>query len=278
MTTLDPLHPLQSSILEELAASPGLSIEAIHTQLTTKLIEVSRPNLYRIIGQMIEVQMLVKDKGKLSLNHAWIPHILAFAETIRSNYLEEKNISAPPLQEGERRDYTAESLRGLDPIWFHILLGCADNDSAQEWYAYNSHPWHVIGMSDTELRGYNAITAKHISCHMMYGNNTFLDQYGAKLVRIKNFQASVCTDIPLPKSGYAIWICGDYIIECLMPDSLSKRFDYFFEHVKNIKEFQPDIFADIFHMKAHCKVTIRRHEKEADTLRTMFIKYVNRDK
>lgn len=268
MTAFDPLHSIQSSIIEALAATPGLAVATLHTALNReKKTRVSLPNLYRTVGQMVDVHMLVREKGALSLNHAWIPHVLYIADTIRAHYGQGSIVE--PLKEGERREFNAESLSSLDGSWFHILAHCADADPARKWYAYNSHPWHPIGMSDTELRGYKAIALKGVTCHMVYGSDTFLDRYGKKLVRTKGFRVTIDPDTPFPKEGYALWVCGDHIIECIFPDSIAKRFSYFFDSVKNIGQFDPELFADVFQMKARCKVTVRRKKKEAARLRNM---------
>ena len=273
MTNFDPLHPIQSGILEGLAMKPGTTVAALHAILQKdNKTDVSLPNLYRTIGQMVDAQILVREKGLLSLNHAWIPHLLHVADAVRANY--GKGSIIQPLKEGERRGYTAESLAALDGPWFHVLAHCADTDPTREWYAYNSHPWHPIGMSDTELRGYKALALKGISCRMLYGSNTFLDRYGKKLAQSKGFRIAIDDDARFPKEGYALWVCGDHIIECILPDAIAKRFSFFFDTVKHINQFDPELFADVFHMKARCTVTIRRSKKDAAKLRAIFKKRI----
>ena len=273
MTTFDPLHAIQSGIVEALAAAPGLTVSSLHKSLNKeKKTRVSLPNLYRTVGQMVDAQILVREKGTLALSHAWIPHVLHLADAIRANYGQGSVVK--PLKEGERREYSAESLGSLDGPWFHVLAHCADADPAREWYAYNSHPWHPIGMSDTELRGYHALALKGIGVRMLYGNDTFLDRYGKKLVRTKGFRITIDPNAPFPKEGYALWVCGDHVIECVFPETIAKRFAYFFETVKNVGQFDPELFADVFRMKARCKVTIRRNKKEAARLRALLKKRV----
>lgn len=273
MTSFNPLHPIQSSIIEAIAATPGLAVATLHKALNTeKKTRVSLPNLYRTVGKMVDAHMLVREKGTLSLNHAWIPHIVHIADTIRAHYGQGSVVK--PLNEGERREFSADSLSSLDGPWFHILTHCADADPAREWYAYNSHPWHPIGMSETELRGYQALALKGITCHMLYGSDTFLDRYGKKLAHTNKFRITINSVAPFPKEGYALWVCGDHVIECVFPETIAKRFSYFFDSVKNIGQFEPELFADVFRMKARCKVTIRRSKKEAARLRNMLKKSV----
>lgn len=234
---------------------------------------VSLPNLYRTVGQMIHAQILVKNAGKLSLSKAWTPHLLAIADRIREHEAKD-GVQDFLLEEGERKEFTADSLGGLDPLWFHILASFAGQRAEKDWYAYNSHPWHVLGMTDTEIRGYKGLIQKGITCHMLYGNNTFLDNYALQYLNFQGFLARINLNTPFPKEGYALWICGDYVIESVFPEIVSARFRYMFSNVNTIKQFDLDIFADIFTMKARCKLTVRKQKDEAEKLRTMVKKYM----
>lgn len=268
MSSFNPLQPVHSAVLERLAAEPGMTVQAVHKALKKAEVPVSLPNLYRIIGSMIDVQMIVREKGKLALSRAWIPHLFAFAQTVDATYLQsDADVLQLPLKEGERREYKADSLAGLDPIWFHLLLRCAEQGHDKEWYAYNAHPWHVLGMADTELRGYESLAKHGIACRMLYGNDTFLDTYGAKLVRIKHFHVRMRPDVPFLREGYALWVCDDYVIECVFPDVLTRHFAHFFRTVEQIEDFDAELFSNVFRMKAPCKVTLRCAAKDAKRLR-----------
>ncbi len=274
MSVLDPLHPIHGGILECLAKWPNLDMEELHKELGKIRVSVSLPNLYRTVSQMIDVQMLVRSKGKVSLHGAWIAHLQSFADTVSASQHDAEKEASFALAEGERREYVAQSLAQLDPVWFHVLIQCAETEKDHDWYAYNSHPWHVIGMNETELNGYRAIAAKGISCRMVYGNDDFLTRYALKLIKVPRFRASVQPKAALPKDGYAVWVCGEYVVECLFPESLTKRFRYFFNVATSLEEFEPELFADVFKMKARVKLTLRRNKKDADGIRMLLKKSV----
>ena len=271
MTAFDPLHPLQSRILEILAASPKLDVQDIHNHLKK---DVSVPNLYRIISQMVDAHMLVREDGKLSLNLIWIPHVLSFAETVRKTYTQQsKTMEFAPLKKKERREYMSESLSALDSIWFHLLMKIGNESKSKQWYAYNAHPWHVLGVPATELRGYESMGKSGLKTNMLYGNDTFLDRYGAKLVRAEKFHTAINAENPFPKEEYLLWVCDEYVIDCILPVNIAERFSHFFNSVHSIKEFDAQVFSDIFHMKARCKITLRRNKKEADKLHGVLKRY-----
>src|SRR3989338_11715611 len=97
MTLLDPLHPLQSSILEILARGQGITMAQLHQALIKQHgIRISLQNLYRTVGQMVEKQILVREGKKLSLNFVWITHQAKFTENLRETYLTKQEVSDMP--------------------------------------------------------------------------------------------------------------------------------------------------------------------------------------
>lgn len=274
MANLDPLHPLQSSILETLGSKQALTIADLHADLRKEGVDVSLPNLYRTISQMIDAQMLVKGHGKISLNMVWVAHLTSFFRTVTKTYVEQRTDEFQfPLKENERREFWADSLMGLDPVWAHVLLRITKGPQKHPAYMFNSHPWYSLGMRETETRFYQSMVASGHPLVILYGNDTFLDRYGERLIRVRNVNGSIAPDIPFPKEECALWVCDDHILECLFPPSIAKYFAFFFNTVESIGDFDAEQFSDIFRMKARCKITVRRDGKEAQRLRSIFEKH-----
>jgi hypothetical protein len=171
-----------------------------------------------------------------------------------------------PVKDGEKKEFFAESLGALDPLWNHILRTVAGIYKDAEWYEYNSHPWHFLGATETERRLYESLGPKG---HKMYGNDTFLDQYGVQF-NAEGSDALIVPQSPFPKEGYSLWLCGDYIVDCVFPDVLSKHFSFFFQTVQSIEQFHPELFADIFRMKTRCRLLVWKSAREAALLRQKF--------
>ncbi|MBI5793994.1 hypothetical protein HZA87_02820 [Candidatus Uhrbacteria bacterium] len=275
MATFNPLHPLQSTILEVLTEQQGISVADLHAKLKKDYgLKLSVQNLYKTIGKMLDAQMLIKTQGKLLLNLVWLSHLTHFVEAAKRTYLtaEEATINLP-LKDDERREFYAESLIGLDPIWNHLLIKLKDFTEDRTWYVYDSHPWYVLGMRETETRLYKSLVSEGINVQMLYGNDTFLDKYGNKRVSVKGFRSAITTDSPFLKEGYALWVCGEHIVECIFPDVISRNFQFFFQTVQSVEEFEPELFSDIFKMRSKCKITIRRSAKESKALIKHWMKH-----
>lgn len=276
MPTLDPLHPLQSAILEVLVAAPGVTMSELHVRVMNDCkVDVSLQNLYRTVGQMIEAQLLIREKGKISLNAVWASHLTRFAEEAKKQYLDNTPSTLDlPTADGGKKEFLAESLGALDPLWNHILRTIAGIYDDPEWYEYNAHPWHFLGFTETERRLYESLGTRG---HKLYGNDSFLDHYGVKL-NASGDDVAVAADSPFPKEGYSLWLCGDYIVDCVFPETLSKHFAFFFQTVQTIDQFHADLFADIFRMKARCRLLVWKSAKEAALLRAKFLPYFSQKK
>ncbi len=271
MANLDPLHPLQSSILELFGCRQALTVADIRNELEKDGVTVSLPNLYRTVSQMIDAQMLVKGSGKISLNMVWVAHLTSYVSTVTKTYVEQRVDEFQfPLLEQERREFWADSLMGLDPIWAHVLLRMTKSLQEHPAYMYNSHPWYSLGMRETETRFYQSMVASGHPMIILYGNDTFLDRYGERLIRVRNVHGSITPDIPFPKEGCALWVCDDHILECIFPPAITRHFAFFFNTVESIETFDAELFSDIFRMKAKCKITVRRNVREAQKLRSIF--------
>ena len=273
MAVLDPLHPLQSAIIEVLSGAREITAAELLLKLRSGHgLEASRQNVYRTIGQLLERQVLVRSKGRLSLNLMWVTHLERLSETIREHYLDEGNqFQDLPRKEGEVRKFKAHSLLELDPVWNHALLELARVNSGQLFYAYNAHAWYPVGMEQTELAMFRGLLQHGVSCRMLYGDNTFLDSYGLRKALLAGVDAKAVPHQELPPPfrphDHIVWAAGGHVIECLLPEVLSRHFLFFFSVVQGIENFDSQLFADVFRLRAACSLIVRKASAEADEWR-----------
>lgn len=275
MSNLDPLHPLQSSILELLAQEPGLRVSELHQRLQERRERgVSLQNVYRTAAQLVDHQVLARTNNRLFLNLVWVSQLAHFAENAKANYLESDHVRIVlPQKDGDQREYTAQTLRGLDPTWNDLLLQIAALSNERTWYAFNSHPWYALGMPDTEQRLYQSLAAQKIKTHLLFGNNSFLDRYGGSLTVAEDFITALADQTPFPAEGYALWLAGDFVLEVIFPDVVANHFALFFKTVNSPEEFDPQLFSDVFKMKAYCRLTVTLDRARVQTLRKKLAAY-----
>ncbi|MDP3976261.1 MAG: hypothetical protein Q8P95_05095 [bacterium] len=266
---LDPLHPVQSALLEVVAEHPQIKMPELHLALTKSYkLQISLANLYRTVSQLIEQQVLVKSKGGLGLHSVWISYLENFSDKVKLHHgKNDEEIIGFQLAEGERSDFFAESLMALDPTWNHLLVRITELCEQPQWFVYNSHPWYPLGFADIEARFYRSLVQQGATCQVCYGNNHFLDEYGCKMTGFEGFATHTNANAPFLKEGYCLWVCDDYILECIFPEVIAQHFAMMFQSVQQIDYFEAELFKNIFKMRARCKVSVRRSKKEAEQLR-----------
>ncbi len=276
LTQIDPLHPLQSAVLQLLAEHGPISTRSLLALLQSDAsVKVSLPTLYRLLSQMSDKQIIVRTHGTVALHHVWVSRIGDFVERAQASFASEqsKALRLDTLHEGEKCIFTANSLFELDAVWNFMILELSGTTDEREWFVYNSHPWYSLGMRDTETRLNQSIVAAGIYCHLLFGNDTFLDRYGEKAIHVSGYETAVARDTGFPKEGVALWSCGEYVIECIFPQAISRHFAFFFQTIQRIEDFDPELFADIFRMKTRCKIAVRRSTDEAKRIRRILEPY-----
>jgi hypothetical protein len=66
------------------------------------------------------------------------------------------------------------------------------------------------------------------------------------------------------------------VFEVLYPTEISDYFKIFFDTIKELKDFNAELFHRIFEMKANCKLTLRRNKAQAAMTRKVFQEAYNR--
>ncbi len=277
MFCLDPLHPIFNAILDIVSESPGISMGDLHARLTKeKKVDVSLQHLYRTVTRMMDEQILLKTKGKVSINLMWASYLQFFAEqTKRAAVDQQKNMPMFPLKEGERKVFELDTLVDVETIWNHVLVQLHRlTPDVKTLHKFYSHAWWQLGDKAGQKELYKRIADSGIRCHWLFGSTSFLDKHVAEQNQ-KVFLAKCTDEPPFPPEGYNTNVYGEYILECIFPEKIASHFAFLFRSVNSMDEFMPDLLTDIFKMKAEYKVTVWRNWRQADTIRAKIAAYFN---
>lgn len=133
---------------------------------------------------------------------------------------------------------------------------------------YDAHAWYLLATPDSEASVYRAIARKGFTVRLGIGGKTPLDLHAVKTMDTnKDVMVRSPKETPFPSDGYIAVACGDYSIELVLPEVLRRQFAIFFQSVESMADFAPQRFSDVFRMKCHCSLTVRKSAKHADTLR-----------
>ena len=268
MLTLDPLDPLCNAVVEILAKSPGITVAELKKKLDQRKTAVTLQHVYRLLTRLGDAQVVLKHKKTLSLNLLWLSYIELFAQGAREKLFQNRDLPVlSNLREGARVSLTAHSLHEVQTLWHHLLIhlnALLPKDETRVLHKYYSHAYWLL-RPDADSDFYREI-AKHVECHWLIGNETLPDLDVQR--KYKSIFAIAVTDSPpFPAEGYLINVFGEYVIECVLPKSLSDHLALLFRSIRSAKDWKPELLESLFHLRAACTVTVWRSRKRADGLR-----------
>lgn len=269
MFALDPLHPVFNATIEIVADAPGISVSDLHKRLRQLRHDVTLQHLYRILNRLIEAQILLKEKGKLSLNRLWLGQISMLATNAAQN-LEKAEEGKPqlPTKDGESITLTAPTLTGMQALWYHTLAHLHGHIGAQvkEVDKYYTHAWWLVEESDELFLFLRRIAKRGITCHWLLGADTYLDRRAVQEYK-DIFPIRVADKDLFPADGYNLNIYGDYVLECIFPPAISKHFQLLFSSVASKKDFDPALFRHVFELKERYTIKVWKNASLATQLR-----------
>ena len=268
MFCLDPLHPIYNAILEAVAAQPGITMAQLHDTVRKKhKVDTSLQHLYRTVSRLIDDQILLKAQGKLSINAMWLSYLEFFADKAKraASGATAETLSLP-LDPKQRLTLRAHTLLDVQAIWNHALVQLNRLTGERFLFKYYSHAWWQLGRHALDAEFYKTIKNKGVRCYWLYGSDTPLDRHAATLHH-DLYESRIATKTLFPKEGYNVNVYGEYVLECIFPDIISRQMAFFFQTVPSIDAFDAALLSDIFAMKADYKITLWRNKGQAATVR-----------
>ncbi len=271
MILFDQLYDI---IIHKLIDHKWASIQELHIYITREY-QISLPNFYKVIWKLVDDQIIIKENGKLFLHNRRVLGFLDLADELKKTYLSEtSNITL--LLEWQSMYHEATSIESLDWVRGDWMLAVNRIYGKEEsTYVYQAHPYYTLWMNKTEMAFFSQAN-KLADVYFLSWNIGFLDTYWTNLYTKIWIKAKNSDKLPFLKDGYCVTMVGDFIFEVLYPKEISDYFKIFFDSIKDIKDFNPDLFHRIFEMKANCKLTVRRDNNQAKNIKNIFNKEFNK--
>ncbi|TSC58208.1 MAG: hypothetical protein Greene041619_768 [Candidatus Peregrinibacteria bacterium Greene0416_19] len=267
MFALDPIHPLYTSVLTIVSVTPGITVAELHARMRKAGHDVTLQHLYRIVNRLTDEQILVKTGTHVAVNLMWLSYLQFFAERGKGN-LQKLSVHERifPMKEGQRRTFKVDTLADLQTLWNHLLVQLHGVAPQKHLLKYYSHAWWQLGKHALTAEFYRRITQEGVRCYWLFGNDTFLDQYAARMHR-EVMDTRLTSDPPFPREGYNLNVYGAYMFECLLPERLTRQLAFVFSSVSSIDQFDVSVFDDIFTLRDQITLKVTCSEKQARLLR-----------
>ncbi|MSR67967.1 hypothetical protein EXS65_04060 [Candidatus Peribacteria bacterium] len=276
MFCFDPSNPLLNAVLEIVAEAPSLPVRDLHARIEKdKRYPVTIQHLYRIVNRLIEAQMLLKEKGNLTLNRIWLSQLGHFAASA-AGQLEKDQVSSLslPLQSGQHVVIRTDSLLGLQAMWYHTLAQLYTHLKKQptEIVKYYSHAWWLLGNDDSTEKFLQAVSLLDISCYWLIGNKTAMDTEAVRQYK-HVFPIRAESRTPFPSEGYCVNVFGEYILECIFPKAIAMQFHLLFSGKKVKREDSLELLKDLSGIKARYSMKFWRNAELAQEIRSKVKRY-----
>lgn len=269
MYIIDPVHPPQSAILQILARDPGITQQELQEKLMEEYgLSIEEKNLYAKLGKLQKHQLILRSKGRLSLNMRWIDSMAQFFSETRDNYHEHCDMFDLPRKAGQSLSVSASSIMALEPTWQHLSARIADIAGDSVRYAFTRHAYFMLGIPEEEQKFLSKYKASGVAFHLVAGGDTFLDRHGiTQLNGQDNAKGSTTKKDPFDGRYAIVSVCGPFVQECTVPEGILGHLDHFFETITDLKTFRCELFTEIFSMSAQVTLEIRHDAKEAERIR-----------
>lgn len=261
---------LNDLIVNKLIEDKSISTQKLHKEVA-KEYDISLPNFYKVISNLLDEQILIKRDKKLFLHNRWVMWFIDIAERLKNTYLtEEKNIIE--LQDWEAMYHKASNVEALDGVRGDRMLQVNRVYGNKEaTYVYQAHPYYALWMKNTEMAFFKE-AKKLADVYFLTWNSNFLDTYWANLYSEIGIQSIASDTVPFLKDWYCVTVIGDYVFEVLYPKEISDYLKIFFDSIKKLEDLNQELFERVFKMKADFKLTLRRDTNQADNIKKIFKK------
>ena len=258
------------AILELLIQHESLNTHQVYELLKKEYnVELSLAQLYKIIKQMYQAYMVVKDGVNIKLNMRRINKMHMYSDQLKKKSSSQKQV----MREGEHKFFEVNNLHDVDSPWAHIVNQIYNEKQHEDLYFYDSHPYYFIYDHYFPIRLYHPFYSETYKVYQLVWHKTYLDVYWISINGEDNIIISYEDLNELPKSGYLCEVIGDYIIEFHLPPIMAWALDRFYDSVKSIDEFDLQEYAKIFSLKVDCKFLVRRNKKDAKALASTIKSY-----
>ena len=248
-------------VLSYIAQHPESRVQDIHQACKKEWIKLSQAQMYNVVNQYLDAQLITKHHGKISLNSRRIDKLHQFTDLV-DTYYGEHRLMLPDSSNPVHAIHTS-SLAALDPLRNDSVnkLLVAQSDS-EEIMFYNSHEYHLLGFQYMEKQWIHSLTLRK-PLYFLIGNTTFLDRLTVEQLQEIGAHTAMSDDHPFEKQWLCLNIIGDYIIEVYFPPSVTDYFSIFFENITTLDWFNPELFTKLFTMKADCRLSIKYAPEKA---------------
>jgi len=250
-------------IINALTIEWPLSLKKLYNLLKKRYrTKVSYQAVHKALQELVDKEVIVKNKMEYSLNLDWIKNLREFSEEIEKSYLNKSPLIDLSIEDS--KSFVFNNLVELDKF---LMLAIEKFLTTKEYekipcYSYWNFEWWPLFVSKQEYsvlreiinpkRIYMAVKDKSIIARFC---SSFYDKIGAK---VKN-------NIKL-ESNFDFVVLGDLVFQMYFPEKLIKKLEIYFNSLNNLEELDMHKLVKIFEEKNKINLLAVRNKDIADLL------------
>ncbi len=267
---------LENCIIHALSERPNLSAKAIHQKCRQNDILVSIQSVYKVLKQLEQDAVIIKNKTTYSLRIPWILNLAKFAERAESVYFDLNYLkSILPKDEKQKISWQFSDMVTLDGSWAQVLLAMAHDSTETYATSYCPHTWFdliIQKQNDQFLNSFHKLVSDD---YMIVGGNTPLDRYSKKIwekyPRQKYFLLPDGESFKKERNK-SFTVIDDYILTITLDQETVNFIDEIYKKFPSYNEIDPDYIIELVKRKIKAKLVLKKHPKDAQKIKNRFKK------
>ncbi len=284
----------ESIVIDILSKKPRLTTSELYDfYVVKKTKKITIQGFYKLIRQMLNRRILVKEGAHLSIDSFWINNLLNLTETVKQNYLKNKNSAANIiLEKGESKTFDFENIMAMDNFWCHglnTIINFYNGEKHKDKNGYSRNFYSLFQIARTTSENILAGAYQSVDAHwyMASGSQSFLNKLVAKIIEVENYHHFIYDfdkfkkeqDAKLQKTGglaeqkniaeknYWVTTIGDFIFEAKIPKYIFEIIEKIYQDVNSLSEYDSNKINNLFFEPGKTELIISRSKKRADIIR-----------
>ena len=262
----------KDAIISILGLRWPLAVKQIHRIAVQEYaVSASYQAVHKMLVQLVEEGLILKNESGYSLNPDWIKKIKSFGDRLDKVYSTGRSFS--DFQNKDIVNLYFENFIDMARFIIHTFHGEFPNFGNTPKVAMMWHAWMPIGANEDDYTQLKKIF--EIPYYGLYRGNTPLDIFANQML-VKLGKKSL-QKVDYPADG-DILVQGDYVAQVFYSTDFKKKIDHIFKKTKSVENFNMVEIFGVYAEKNPVKVVISRNPSLAESLREEGIKLYEKNK
>lgn len=253
-----------------LGLEPGLSANQVCQRLKGTY---SHQAIYKELKKLMSQGIVVRRSKRYYLQASWIMNMHELTTTIYSRFLDKPQIDELLPEYGLTYRWSFRSLMDADNFWGHLLVVLLKHCKSRALFEFISHPWYELIHHHKENLFRDTLKRTKKRLYLVLRDHSSLSN---KCLDFWTPDICEFSSAPGPfafRSGLALNLMDDYIIELRLPPKLQQEIDHIFQSYEVDSKLVPSKVFQTFKSPAKVSISISHNPVKAKRLRRNFVEY-----